>query len=60
MKYRVWAKMTDYLYADVEANSKDEAIAMGEELAMNGEFKRNKEDLGDFQVEDAVEIENAS
>lgn len=35
--YRVWAKMTDYVYADIKAKSKEEAIDKAVEMD-DGEF----------------------
>ncbi len=54
-KFRVWAKMDDYLYLDVEAESKEEAVAIAEE-ADGGDFT-SEGALGDWEIKEAVEID---
>ena len=46
--YRVWAKVTDYCYLDVEATSESEAVAIAEE-ADGGDFSTSYSQ-GDWEI----------
>ncbi len=55
-KFRVWAKTTEYVYIDVEAKDKEEAVAIAE-VTDGGEFQAK--DLGDWEVQQqAQEIDD--
>ncbi len=51
-KYRVWAKITDYAYLDVEASSKEEAERVAENTD-GGEFIPTEN--GDWEIMDSTE-----
>ena len=52
--YRVWAKVTSYVYLDVEAESPEKAREIAEE-ADGGEFSRPKIDDGDWEIMSGIE-----
>lgn len=54
-KFRVYAKMTEWLYLDVEAESKEKAIYLAE--VEDGAFFTS-EQIGDWEIQDAEEIES--
>lgn len=48
MKYREWAKSTDYFYLDVEADSEEEAMDIAADTD-GGEFLPDKSYIGDWK-----------
>lgn len=56
MKYRVWAKMTNMAYLDVEAKDKDEAEAIALDTD-GGEFiPDTNPHSGDWTIEEVEEV----
>ena len=53
-KYRVWAKITDYAYLDVEAESAEEAEKIARETD-GGEFTSDGK-YGDWEITDRTEV----
>ena len=53
-KYRAWAKMTSWLYLDVEAESEDEAWEIASE-ADGGEFEENTIDCS-WEITEIEEV----
>ena len=56
MKYRVWAKMTNYAYLDVEAEDENEALAIAENTD-GGEFISSDEGNWEIIYDDVEEVE---
>ena len=56
--YRVWAKMTTYLYIDIEAEDAESAVAEAEDI--DGGVFINDEFSGDFEIVGADELKGES
>lgn len=63
-KYRVWAKLTDWAYVDIEAETKDEAFEAAEELDGSefhtthgyGDWEMKREDVDELNADQDVDF----